>query len=520
MPHGLLTLFNRSMRVDLRGWKGHTFRIAFAAFIYVSLLMASATSFRFGAPGLRFFSSICYLNLFFIFLAGCSFFATAITEEKEEDTLGLLKMAGMNGGSILLGKSTSRLAASILLLVIQVPFLLLAITLGGVLYWQIWAAALSLLGFLIFTANAGLFFSVICRRSGTAVGWTAIIVIGRFVFPSIWSVAAARIPWPAPWVTYVNDATLWFGQTNPFRRLGEIMSTGFSKPLICPQVVFDGVASIVLFGAAWLLFDRFTQSGHSSTPARGLLVRRRGRLGYFSAGRAWSNAFFWKEFYFLAGGKAVMTIKFVVYGLIAIGFAAFNFWDPMGIFYGNTGLIDLDFVGGALALSMLLTMTLELAVASSRLLHDEWQWKTLEMLLLLPVSVGKIGWSKIAGAMMGLIPSLSYMTLAIFLSEDVREVAFEIIFKPVGWAVILAVITFLHVVVLTSLFVKWGALPLAVLISIVLGYALSPVFMLAAAFAAFSSPQLGALPACGVFIGLCIVLQLLIGKRVEVLGGR
>ena len=171
MSHGLLTLFNRSIRLDARGVKGHAYRIAFALFIYFGLLNAYLTSLAFGAPGLRFFSSICYLNLFFIFLAGCSFFATAVTEEKEEGTLGLLKMAGMSRGAILLGKSTSRLLSSMLLLVIQFPFLLLAITLGGVLYGQVAAAAVTLMSFLAFTANVALLFSVICKRSGSAVAF-------------------------------------------------------------------------------------------------------------------------------------------------------------------------------------------------------------------------------------------------------------------------------------------------------------------------------------------------------------
>nr|MDQ3331062.1 ABC transporter permease subunit [Planctomycetota bacterium] len=180
MSHGLLTLFNRSIRMDARGVKGHAFRIAFALFIYFGLLNAYLTSLAFGAPGLRFFSSICYLNLLFIGLAGTSFFATAVTEEKEEGTLGLLKMAGMSRGAILLGKSTSRLLSSMLLLMIQFPFLLLAITLGGVLYGQVAAAAVALLSFLAFTANAALLFSVICKRSGTAVAFTALTILGRF----------------------------------------------------------------------------------------------------------------------------------------------------------------------------------------------------------------------------------------------------------------------------------------------------------------------------------------------------
>jgi hypothetical protein len=92
---------------------------------------------------------------------------------------------------------------------------------------------------------------------------------------------------------------------------------------------------------------------------------------------------------------------------------------------------------------------------------------------------------------------------------------------PVGWASILGFFVFLHVTTLMSLFVKWGSLPLAILACMVGGYALTPVLMLAVAFsAAFDSPQAAAIPLVGLLLGLIAVLQLLIAKRVEILGGR
>ena len=81
------------------------------------------------------------------------FFATAITEEKEEGTLGLLKMAGISRVSILLGKSTSRLITAILLFLVQLPFTLLAITLGGVTLGQIFAAYWALLAYMLLVAH-------------------------------------------------------------------------------------------------------------------------------------------------------------------------------------------------------------------------------------------------------------------------------------------------------------------------------------------------------------------------------
>lgn len=80
------------------------------AAIYVALGVAQWNSTSFGAPGLRFFHGISYLNLAFMTLLGLSFFSTSISEEKEEDTLGLMLMAGISPLGILIGKSGGRLA--------------------------------------------------------------------------------------------------------------------------------------------------------------------------------------------------------------------------------------------------------------------------------------------------------------------------------------------------------------------------------------------------------------------------
>ena len=521
MSHGLFTLFQRSMRADLRGWKGHGFRIAFALFIYFSLAIAQVSSLAFGAPGLRFFSSICYLNLFFIILAGCSFFATAITEEKEEDTLGLLRMAGMNQGAILLGKSTSRLCASLLLLVIQLPFLLLAITLGGVLYHQIAAAAVTLISFLIFTANVGLFFSVICRRSGHAVAYTGMLLVGRLFLPMLWTSASSSIQWFPSLQTLVDMLDIWLPQTSPWSRLAAIMSTGFAEPLISPQVQFDLLGGLLFFALSWILFEPFTQGGRVETATRGPLQHRRKRFGFFAVGRAWENPYLWHSYNFFAGGTSMLLIKFLAYLAIGVLFAIVDYWN---VFDGGSlraYQLNWNDVGGAFAFIVIAGMFLELTIAASRIFHDEWQWKTLESLLLLPESIHKIGWSKVAGVLIGLIPGLFCLALALLISEDAQEVVQDALLLPGGWATIMAAVLFLHLVALVSLFVKWGSIPLSILLSVVVSYAMTPFFLFAFFVSeTFNSEQFGLLLVVGVQIGLCIIMQLLIAKRLEVLGGQ
>src|SRR5262249_13880134 len=128
MFYGLMALLTRALRMDSRQMRNHLFRLAFVSFIYICLLVATFQSSFLGSPGLAFFSQIVWLNVLFVTCAGIGFFSSAITEEKEEDTIGLLQMAGLNHLGILLGKSTSRLIQVVMLLIVQFPFMLLAVT--------------------------------------------------------------------------------------------------------------------------------------------------------------------------------------------------------------------------------------------------------------------------------------------------------------------------------------------------------------------------------------------------------
>src|SRR6188508_1110713 len=131
MSSPLLALFARSLREDVRLKMTYFTRVGLVAVILLFLLSTTDAFGWTNAPGLRFFGTVVFINFFFIVLAGFSYFASAITEEKEEMTLGLLRMTNLDPLSILLGKSTSRLIGALLLLVAQLPFTLLAISLGG-----------------------------------------------------------------------------------------------------------------------------------------------------------------------------------------------------------------------------------------------------------------------------------------------------------------------------------------------------------------------------------------------------
>ena len=173
MPaRGTFALVERAMRVDTRLARTHLIRLGFALLILLFVVQVQLNMGRYSAPGRDVFRYMCWVNFFLLNLAGVSFFSTVITEEKEEMTLGLLRMAGISPVGILLGKVTPRLLGVVLLLSVQLPFTILAITLGGVAINQILAAYVALLSFAVLLAGLGAFLSTVCARSSLAASLT------------------------------------------------------------------------------------------------------------------------------------------------------------------------------------------------------------------------------------------------------------------------------------------------------------------------------------------------------------
>ncbi len=200
MISGTLTLFNWSLRTDTRSIYPHIVRACFTGFMLLAVLAAWANSLSGMAPGLQFFEQICRLNVLLISVSGISYFVSAVTEEKDSGTLALLRLAGVTPLAIVLSKSTSRLISALMLLLIQLPFTFLAITLGGVTWQQIIAAYLALAAWMCMVANVALFCSVRCNTSGRAATLaTSVLLLFFAAGPILAGVAGLTgVSWISP----------------------------------------------------------------------------------------------------------------------------------------------------------------------------------------------------------------------------------------------------------------------------------------------------------------------------------
>lgn len=475
MKFPVFALFERSLRLETRSALMSWSRVGLMAVILVVLLpiQSGARAGFLGAPGLNFLEDMAWVNLVFITLAGLSYFASAITEEKEEMMLGLLRMTDLNGVTILLGKSTSRLIGALLLLLVQVPFVLLAVTLGGVGVIQIVAAYATLLAYLFLLCNLALVFSVIFRNTATAAAVTFFLLLlffighyfakgimesmGVFYHLNLERGASAMI---------VKTIELW-REATPSERLETIFRTGFNGPIVDFQIKSNLIAGVIFFLLAWLVFDPCTRTEKEAAPARRWLWRRAtSRPSRIPRGLVGFQAITWKDFVFMSGGGMGLILKFMVVGLLV------GVCNLIAVETG--GKMDQESEGYALIWISLIVTAIWLALEASRIFKDEVRWKTLSSLVILPISMPELAYRKVLGVLAGTLPLLACFVVGFLLVPNgVSDFLSSLSRNPMSlWALVVTVlqfVLFLHLTAFLSLVLKRGALAVAFAIQYILG---------------------------------------------------
>ena len=515
-----LALFERSLRLETRSalmcWArvGLLILILFLLFTIQSMARTGGV----GAPGLNFLEEMVWLNFVCITLAGLSYFASAITEEKEEMMLGLLRMTDLNSVAILFGKSTSRLVGALLLLLVQVPFVLLAVTLGGVGLLQIAAAYGTLLAYLFLVCNLALLFSVVFRRTATAqafiLGFLLLFLLGYFWAAGVEQYLAADDPavlHRGAWGVLTAMIDLW-RQATPSARLGAIFQTGFAGPAIGFQVASNLVIGVILFLLAWLVFEPCTREEHDAAPARRWLLGRTSRPSRIPSRLVGTWAISWKDFTFISGGRFGLLLKF---GVIAFLMGLFNFFT---LEFGDRGEVNREFEGTALLCISLIVTALCMALESARVFQEEIRWKTLSSLVMLPVSVPELAYRKVAGTLAGTLPLLAGCVLGVLLApKNVGDFFNEMSREPITFGVfcvaILQFILFLHLTAFLSLILKRGALPLAIAIQYLGGSFFTTFIGLMFSFGGGGSGEAVILFLIMICVVMTVVLHCAIGSR-------
>ena len=455
MISGTQTLFNWSLRSDTKSIYPHVVRAGFCGFMMLAILAAWADSLGGMAPGLHFFGWICRLNVLLIGVSGISYFVSAVTEEKDSGTLALLRLAGVSPLAIVLSKSTSRLISAIMLLLIQLPFTFLAITLGGVTSTQIIAAYLALAAWMCLVANLALFCSVRCETSGRAASLaTAIILLFFASGPILLNFSGLTgVSWISPRVLRACSELHAHQQLMSITvRLDQIFVGTASGDLLAPQFWRSLIAGGFLFGLSVLLFNRYSEPVENTPHGRSASVRR------FTVGRCWKLAFVWKDFLFCTGGKAFWFIKFLGYMLLLAGFAWFHQLERPGT---DVWLSD-DLIQSAF-LTLTILLSTEILLYSSNSLFHELRQSAIPSLRMLPIDTPLLFLQKVGAYLTAVTPVLCAILILFLYRPDALLSNSNFSQQVIAWLFFILLSS--HLTVLMSLYVRWAALPLGLFLT-------------------------------------------------------
>ncbi|MEI7821643.1 MAG: ABC transporter permease [Verrucomicrobiota bacterium] len=375
------------------------------------------------APGQQVLILVVMVNFFAIAIFGLSTFASAITEEKEDDTLGLLQMTRLNPLAILLGKSTARLCEGLLLLAVQIPFTMLCITLGGVSMDQVLRCFAILAAFLFFLCNIALLWSVICRRTARATAMTVATGIAFYVMPLfLFSIALASSFGGRSTPSWIESVVQYWIGINPIFDLTRSVLPRGGMPFATESITTSLIGGVVFFGLAWLLFKPCCNSTRDAVPqaakpSPSAAARRTPR------GRPGRHAIAWKDFHFLGGGKRSLLIRAAIYVLFALllvwWFATIN------LFALRTKEVGVTFwVFGVLCFSV------EFGLVSARMFAAERKRKTLGVLYTLPNGTGRLVREKILGGLPQLLPSAALAITGLFMIFNQTDFRNDLEFTP------------------------------------------------------------------------------------------
>ncbi len=478
---GTWALTIRSLRQDNRLLRYHLLRFAVAGLLAIMVLVMWESGLRGESPGRDMLYALAFANLFAVTIVGGLLFAPTITEEKEEQTLGLLRMTRIGPSALLLGKSIPKLVSISLILIIQLPLVFLTRTLGGVDWPLIANVYLLIFCQLVGVVSISMVSSVVMRTSAGAV-----VLTGALTF--LWVMLAAildDIQRPTASLSPLEALLLPVMQLliplSPITQMNIILQTGANVGgtlQTCLASLFFG-AACYLFGIKTFSYWNTEESTHTELE---ILREKAGRIWHRLTGRfsrrsappaqtavapeplsptttpvvttteehietgrtrrshaCWQHAIAWKDYFLLGGGRTGLRTRcmiaaiFVVYALSSL---TSDLWHSLMLgTFTYTPIPNLaQMCGVSMMSASMYAFGLDLVYLTVNLFARDLKQQTWESLLLLPQSLGTICRQKIWGAAIHLIPWVVCFAIGLFMVttvDDIGSLIIEITESPV-----------------------------------------------------------------------------------------
>jgi len=401
------------------------------------------------APGLLFFQVVATINMVFVSVFAIGLFSTAITEEKESESLSLLMMTGISPLGMLLSKGASKFISGMMLVLAQFPFTVLSVTLGGISLKQVITAYIIIIAYMFMLCNLALFFSVFSKKSSEAGSFTLGSIILFFVLCG-------------------NVSVLQF--INPFIKLDEVLGTGYTGFYLDLCSISNILLGLFFFMLALGSFNRFTREKGEGVPVMQKVTHSKKKIfKIIKMERPWKNALAWKEFHFVGGGWTIFLFSYFLMFLCLFLICYFGFYEARGRAWNEM----LESIPYSLFFLGLLFFSIKLIYLASRMFGSEVWDKTLQEIVILPISLRMIVIQKMKGGFVMLLPSLSFLVVGFFLILLSGKIPLEIsegMFLGLSYILlyVLKFVFFLYVVVYMSLSVKYAVIIISFLVASVI----------------------------------------------------
>jgi len=191
-------IFEKELRVSSRRKRNYALRFAYVALLTVFILVAWKTSARPAGSGSAVYQlsrmpetgkGIITIVIWFQFIAGqliaALMMSTAISEEIQRRTLGVLMTTPIGSFQIVLGKLLSKLLQLVLLLAISLPLLAIVRVFGGVPWDYVVSSLCVTLTAAVFAGTLSLLFSTCTRQSQQVLARTASVCFIIYAVPLI-----------------------------------------------------------------------------------------------------------------------------------------------------------------------------------------------------------------------------------------------------------------------------------------------------------------------------------------------
>ncbi len=433
--------------------------------------------------GGEFARTVLYCCYAFITLLGGAYFSASIVEEKVEQTLPLLRLTGQSPLAILTGKSLPRLLSVLSLLLVIAPFLVLSITLGGVVIRGLATAVLGIVTYAILICHLGLFASVISRNYQEALSRTMVFWVSLEFLPVLaWMGATITMLLSVHGTTanaedFISRTNLFSSDALQFllgwmhvkfrwvsavteelplyRNLSLYLADFGAASIWRPQMTFHVTLAAGLLLLSHLIFERATArvvaEGFHAPSGRSQLTRPPKRVR--------GNALSWKSFRLLAGGW-----KWVLFCLFGIPISVLAV--ALAIAWGIGQPLHPSFLAGGWIGVGVVVFICHFAILLDRVFGTEIQQQTFITLLMLPMSRSDLCRKLVSGLVPAIGSSLSCMICGLVLlavhEPRAGDVFSRVFSSPWCYEIIALLITTFYLGMVLSLRLPHGGMLVAV----------------------------------------------------------